>query len=375
MLFITAEERRSRYIPHKSIYELERAHDLYIPQISPLIQIDGQTLLTRDNIMVIGGRAKSGKTFLISALIADSIFELEIEYRLGFSVSKIWQYDNVNTHKHILHFDTEQQEPEYKRMLNDICRIRGGSMSIPDYLCSFSLADKTIADIFPFIQKTCEFYSKENGGVHLVFIDNLTDLIESVNDEKLATNIIRELSILAKKYECGIIGVIHENEKMSSGGGLRGHIGSQAQRKSQTVLFVNKEKGENYHTIDFPILRSGHFPNKVKFVYEPNKGTMIYKGVISQDNIEIAKFTVDETYRDIVGIIKANFLNGVNFIQPYVEINPLYFTEALINYRLSIGKKTEFEYPDAVITKAINTYKLFSLDGGYHLIYDNSYDR
>lgn len=360
MIFITPEERKSRYRPHKSIYELERAYDLHIPEVKPLIQIDGNTLLTRDNLMVIGGRAKSGKTYVISALIASAIFDLDTRLSLGFNVSKIWQYDNIWEHKHVLHFDTEQQEPEYKSMLNDICRRRGNSYTIPDYFCSYSLSDKSIADIFPFIQKTCEFYSTKHGGIHLIFIDNLTDLIESVNDEKIATNIIRELCMLAKKHECGIVGVIHENEKSMSGNGLRGHIGSQAQRKSQSVLFVNKEREEDFHAIDFPIMRSGNFKNKVKFVYDSQLGTMCFDSVITDKNILVSTITINESKKDMIKIFKDLIVTGDT---PGIHSMFLYdFHSEFKRYR---GGKEDPNnaYSDAFL-KSAEACKLISIDGG-----------
>ena len=77
-----------------------------------------------------------------------------------------------------------------------------------------------------------------HGGIHLVVIDGVADLIDGVNDEESAVALIDELFRLAGIYKTVIICVLHLSP---SGYKLRGHLGSEIQRKAAGILSIEKD--------------------------------------------------------------------------------------------------------------------------------------
>jgi hypothetical protein len=77
-----------------------------------------------------------------------------------------------------------------------------------------------------------------HGGIHAVIIDGIADLVVDVNDSKECNQIVAELHTLAIRYDCAIIAVIHKNPGSDK---VRGHLGSQIERKAETNLSLDKE--------------------------------------------------------------------------------------------------------------------------------------
>ena len=77
-----------------------------------------------------------------------------------------------------------------------------------------------------------------NGGLHLLFIDGGADLVFDVNDLKEACSLVTELHQLATETCCVIVTTLHHNP---GGEKTRGHLGSQIERKSESVLVLRKD--------------------------------------------------------------------------------------------------------------------------------------
>lgn len=77
-----------------------------------------------------------------------------------------------------------------------------------------------------------------NGGLHSLFIDGVADLVFDVNDLKEACSLVTELHQLATETCCVIVTALHHNP---GGEKTRGHLGSQIERKSESVLVLRKD--------------------------------------------------------------------------------------------------------------------------------------
>lgn len=77
-----------------------------------------------------------------------------------------------------------------------------------------------------------------NGGLHSLFIDGVADLVFDVIDQKEACSLVTELHQLATETSCVIVTALHHNP---GGEKTRGHLGSQIERKSESVLVLRKE--------------------------------------------------------------------------------------------------------------------------------------
>ena len=80
----------------------------------------------------------------------------------------------------------------------------------------------------------------EYGGIHMVVIDGIADLLDAVNDEESHVKLVDELFPIAGIYNTIIVCVLH---LAPSGMKLRGHLGSEVQHKAAGILLI--EKGDN----------------------------------------------------------------------------------------------------------------------------------
>lgn len=78
-------------------------------------------------------------------------------------------------------------------------------------------------------------------GVFAIIIDGVGDFVSDVNDPVECNALTAELQDLAIRYDCPVVAVLHENPTQKSGK-ARGHLGSQLERKAETVLRLKRKK-------------------------------------------------------------------------------------------------------------------------------------
>jgi hypothetical protein len=108
-------------------------------------------------------------------------------------------------------------------------------------------------------------------GIQAIFIDGIADLVHSVNDEKECYQVIDWLLKLSDIYQTVVIVVIHLNP-----GALekaRGHLGSQLNRKSESILTVTKTKGSDISRVKPYLLRNAGISDtpQIKFHWDKDK--------------------------------------------------------------------------------------------------------
>lgn len=119
----------------------------------------------------------------------------------------------------------------------------------------------------------------EHGGIHLVVIDGIADLIRSANDESESIAVMDELYRLAGIYNTCIVCVLHF---VSNGVKLRGHIGSELQTKAAGILSKEKDevpglsvvkalKVRDGSPLDLPMILLGWDKDLDMFVYRGEK--------------------------------------------------------------------------------------------------------
>ena len=93
------------------------------------------------------------------------------------------------------------------------------------------------------IRSCLELNFNEHEGIQLVVIDGVADLVRSANDELESIEVVDELYRLAGFYRTCIICVLHF---VPNGVKLRGHIGSELQRKAAGILSIEKDTNPAY---------------------------------------------------------------------------------------------------------------------------------
>jgi hypothetical protein len=133
-------------------------------------------------------------------------------------------------------------------------------------------------------------YYFEYGGIHLVFIDGIADLLNGVNDEESSVHLIEELFRMAAIYNTLIVCVVH---MAPSGMKLRGHLGSEVQRKAAGILLIEREEEQNSSVVKALKVRDGS-PLDVpmtQFGWSKSEGRHVYMGELSKEDSQQRKMS------------------------------------------------------------------------------------
>ena len=212
--------------------QLRITPDKQLPKMEFLFRVNGMPCFPRKELVAITGKAKSGKTFVSSMLIACCqmrdvlFFHREQEQPLR-----------------VLWYDTEQSDESTQ----DILKNRILKMVVPSQ--SPSLFDKPsppcLLDIFNVrITEWKERRSLLLEAVRmcspdLVIIDGIRDLVNDINDGVLAQEVMEELMKLASDNQCCIACVLHQN-KSGEDHNLRGWIGTELTNKAFEIYTCEK---------------------------------------------------------------------------------------------------------------------------------------
>lgn len=203
------------------------------PMPENIISVNDVPLGTAGNLLCITGGEGTGKSNFVSALIAGSINETGCT---GIDTLGLEVACNENK-KAVILYDTEQSEAQlFKNVTNTLRRALMNEM--PDNFKAFHLATMSRKERLQSIRDSMDLYYHRYDGIQLIVIDGIADLIRSANDETESIALVDELYRLAAIYQTCIIGVLHF---VPNGIKLRGHIGSEMQRKSAGILSIEKD--------------------------------------------------------------------------------------------------------------------------------------
>ncbi len=214
-----------------------------------VVAVNGVPLGTQDNLFCITGGEGTGKSNYIAAILAGTLGteRLDAEQTLGLEVTP------NPKELAVLHYDTEQSEAQLHKNLGKTLR-RASLTSVPDFYHSLYLASLSRKDRLKLIRESMDLFHHKHGGIHLVVIDGIADLIRSANDETESIAIVDELYRLAGIYNTCIICVLHF---VPNGIKLRGHIGSELQRKAAGILSIEKDENPEYSVVKALKVRDG----------------------------------------------------------------------------------------------------------------------
>ena len=214
-----------------------------------VVAVNGVPLGTQDNLFCITGGEGTGKSNYIAAILAGTLGaeRLDAEQTLGLEVTPNPKGLAV------IHYDTEQSEAQLHKNLGKTLR-RASLTSVPDFYHSLYLASLSRKDRLKLIRESMDLFHHKHGGIHLVVIDGIADLIRSANDETESIAIIDELYRLAGIYNTCIICVLHF---VPNGIKLRGHIGSELQRKAAGILSIEKDENPEFSVVKALKVRDG----------------------------------------------------------------------------------------------------------------------
>ena len=210
-----------------------------------VIQVDGIPIGTLGNFSASIGKAKSKKTFNVSAMTAAALSgEKVLTYEVSLPEDK----------KKILYVDTEQSKAHCKKTLARILALANlPDGTDTDRLEFLSLRKYTPKERIEIIE--CALATTE--GIGLVIIDGVRDLLFDINAPLEATQITSILMRWTDEYQIHIHTILHQNKGDEN---ARGHIGTEINNKAETVIQVEKDKSdENISKVSAVLTRAQTF--------------------------------------------------------------------------------------------------------------------
>ena len=238
---LTAEEQQRELELERMLTKLEEHRitpDKELHKMEFLFRLFHKPCFPRGELVAFSGKAKSGKTFASSILMA-LCFRSQV-----LSVERIEQ-----KRLHVLWYDTEQSEESTQDILrNRIIPMVLGHTSQKELTASESATVKSMMELFDIFNVRAEGYDKrllmlEVAVRHyqpdLVILDGIRDLVADINDGVVAQDCIERLMQLASEVRCCIVCVLHQN-KSTEDRNLRGWIGTELKNKAFEVYECSK---------------------------------------------------------------------------------------------------------------------------------------
>ncbi|MDO5419946.1 MAG: AAA family ATPase [Bacteroides sp.] len=201
-----------------------RATDTYEtpPQI---IWIDNSTIATLGNFSASTGKAKSKKTFNVSAIVAASLAGKQVlNYKAHLPEGK----------RRILYVDTEQSRFHCHTVLERILRLAGLPTTVDsenlDFICLREYSPATRIEVI-------DYALAQKKGYGLVIIDGIRDLMLDINSTSESVEVINKMMEWSSIYDLHIHCVLHLNKGDNN---VRGHIGTEMSNKAETVLVISR---------------------------------------------------------------------------------------------------------------------------------------
>ena len=221
--------------------------DKELPKMEFLFRLFHKPCFPRGELVALSGKAKSGKTFVSSILMA-------LSYR-----SQVLSVERIEPKRlHVLWYDTEQSEESTQDILRNriIPMVMGhtdkkGHTETTETTESSEKESKTLMDMmesFDIFNVRAEGYDQRlvmlEAAVHhykpdLVILDGIRDLVADINDGVVAQDCIERLMHLASDERCCIVCVLHQNKSVEDRN-LRGWIGTELKNKAFEVYECSK---------------------------------------------------------------------------------------------------------------------------------------
>ena len=228
--------------------------DKELPPIEFLFRVSGKPCFPRGEVVMVTGKAKSGKTLFLSMLMACCVRDEVLFVQRPFDeIDGCWVSQPVKC----LWFDTEQSDRSTQEIL--MCRMRKlieapGQMTCHDepwehYFDIFNVRRLHYEERMRLFEKAVRKYEPA-----LVVLDGVRDLLADINDGIKAQDIVERLMKLAQETNSCIVCVLHQN-KSSEDRNPRGWIGTELMHKAFEVYSCEKVKPENIFVVEQTLTR------------------------------------------------------------------------------------------------------------------------
>ena len=217
--------------------------DKQLPKMDFLFRLFGKPCFPRRELVAITGKAKSGKTFVSSMLIAVGSLTPDPSPKGEGSINPLPLKRIREEPLHVLWYDTEQSDESTQDILNNrIIPMMSNGNDATTPLALWRGAGGEAFNVRGVAWKErrsllCEAVTRCKPD--LVIVDGIRDLVNDINDGVLAQEVMEELLHLATEAECCIACVLHQN-KGGEDHNLRGWIGTELMNKAFEIYSCEK---------------------------------------------------------------------------------------------------------------------------------------
>lgn len=238
-----------------TLFKNRITEESHLPPMDFLFRILDTPCFPRRELVAVAGKAKSGKTFFLSLLMAACICD------------QVMSIKRQTLPMRVLWYDTEQSQQSTEDILlnriqplvlephpddTDLTELKQNIFAFNVRTFSWEQRLKMFEQAIPFLKPD------------LVILDGVRDLLFDINDGKEAQRITEQLMTLAQNNNCCIVVVLHQN-KSDSDRNLRGWIGTELTNKVFEVYSCEKLrdtktfKVEQTHTRKFDLERDLYY--------------------------------------------------------------------------------------------------------------------
>lgn len=315
----SAEDLRKIFLDHLQEHyaqtmsllgSFELDYNVAPPAQEPIVSISDVPIGTKGNLLAITGPEGSGKSNFLGALLAGTLSpSYKVIDTLGTDVAP-----NANGEA-VLYYDTEQSDEQLFKNTQRVFR-RVERKRIPNWFKTYGLVGMQRNDRLKSILRSMDHFYYQFGGIHMVVIDGIADLLTGVNDEDSSVKLVDEIFRLAAIYNCCIVIVLHLSP---SGYKLRGHLGSEIQRKAAGIISIEKDQNPQFSVIKALKVRTGS-PMQVPqmlFEWDDEKRMHVLYGEkpktrFSQETMEKIIEVAHSLFENNSQLLYRKFVNGLS---------------------------------------------------------------
>ena len=240
--------------------------DTHISPHDFLFRWDDRPCFARGELVALTGKAKSGKTFVCSLLMA-----LAIRPQI-MGISRL--HDEP---LRVVWIDTEQSEDSTQEILSH--RI-GKLINQPipdDQFFVYNLRRDNWQERFN-LANLCIVHAKPD----LVIFDGIRDVVGDINNYTEAQNVLEKLLSLASWSGACIVCVLHQNKSIEDKT-LRGALGTELQNKSYETYECQKDPDTRLFTLRQTATRKYDITQKLEFTVNQEGLPVMEQGTRNQE--------------------------------------------------------------------------------------------
>jgi len=303
-----------------------------------ILKVDDSIIGTLGNFSSSTGKAKSKKTFNISAIAAAAIKNGKV---LNYSASLPEGKQNV------ILIDTEQSKFHCKRVIDRILKMSGYEKGVqPPNFSFYGLRPYSPALRILIIEQII----KISQNIGLIIIDGIRDLAYDINNSHEATEVITKLMQWTEIDNIHIHTVLHQNKTDNNS---RGHLGTELNNKSETVLKITvPDNQKEVSIVESEFIRDRDF--------EPFAFSINEAGLPEIDNnfeCSVSSTKKDKEPIDYGSQTHYKFLNDIYSNGKKTEFS---FNEMCVEL-----KKTALKYNIKLADKMVRNFVHFYSQNGY----------